>query len=134
MDNIIKLQEKIKTTTGYNATITRFPGGSSNTVSKYNPGIMTTLSKEVLARGYKYFDWNVSSGDAGGAKTKDDVYNNVTKALRKDRANVVLMHDFNGNYKTLNALEDIIDFGLKNGYTFSKITEDTPMVTHSVSN
>ena len=134
MNNITKLQEKIKNSTGYNTTITRFPGGSSNTVSRYNQGIMTKLVKEVPARGYKYFDWNVSSGDAGGAKTSQDVYNNVTKGLSPNRANVVLMHDFSGNTKTLNALSDIIDYGIKNGYTFSNITESTPMVTHGVNN
>ena len=134
MSNITKLQEKIKNSTGYNATITRFPGGSSNTVSRYNPGIMTILCNEVISRGYKYFDWNVSSGDAGGAKTSQDVYNNVINGLRKNRANVVLMHDFGGNTKTLNALADIIDYGLNNGYTFSNITESTPMVTHNVNN
>ena len=134
MNNITTLQEKIKKSTGYNATITRFPGGSSNTASRYNPGIMTQLTKEVTARGYKYFDWNVSSGDAGGAKTSQDVYNNVVNGLSKNRANVVLMHDFSGNTKTLNALADIIDYGLKNGYTFSNITESTPMVTHGVNN
>ena len=134
MNNITKLQEKIKNSTGYNATITRFPGGSSNTVSRYNPGIMTKLVKEVPARGYKYFDWNVSSGDAGGTKTSQDVYNNVVNGLSKNRANVVLMHDFSGNTKTLNALADIIDYGINNGYTFSNITESTPMVTHGVNN
>lgn len=134
MENITKLQEKIKISTGYNCTITRFPGGSSNTVSRFNPGIMTTLTHEVVARGYKYFDWNVSSGDAGGAKSSSDVYNNVTKGLKKSRSNVVLMHDFSGNTKTLNALEDIIDFGLANGYRFEKITESTPMVTQRVNN
>lgn len=134
MNNITKLQEKIKNSTGYNATITRFPGGSSNTVSRYNPGIMTILSNEVVSRGYKYFDWNVSSGDAGGARTSQDVYNNVINGLRKNRANVVLMHDFSGNTKTLNALADIIDYGLNNGYTFSNITESTPMVTHNINN
>ncbi len=134
MQNITMLQNRIKNSTGYNATITRFPGGSSNTVSKFNPGIMTILTKEVVDRGYKYFDWNVSSGDAGGAKTSEDVYNNVTKNLSKSRMNVVLMHDFNGNTKTLNALEAIIDYGIENGYTFARITEDTPMVTHRVNN
>lgn len=134
MNNITKLQEKIKKSTGYNATITRFPGGSSNTASRYNPGIMTTLTKEVPLRGYKYCDWNVSSGDAGGAKTSKDVYNNVIKGLSKNRENVVLMHDFSGNTKTINALADIIDYGLNNGYTFSNITESTPMVTHGVKN
>ena len=134
MQNIKKLQDKIKKSTGYNATITRFPGGSSNTVSRYNPGIMSRLTKTVLDNGYKYFDWNVSSGDAGEAKSSYDVYDNVISNLSKSRSNVVLMHDFNGNTKTLNALEDIIDYGISNGYTFSKITESTAMVTHSVNN
>lgn len=134
MENITKLQNKIKNSTGCNTTITRFPGGSSNTVSRYNPGIMTKLTKEVVARGYRYFDWNVSSGDAGGAKNSSDVYNNVVTGLKKSRSNVVLMHDFSGNTKTLNALESIIDYGINNGYSFSRITENTPMVTHSVNN
>lgn len=134
MNNVTKLQEKIKASTGYNTKFTRFPGGSSNTVSKFNPGIMTTLSKEVVARGYKYFDWNISSEDAGGAKDSRDVYNNVTKSLSKNKTNLVLMHDFGGNTKTLNALADIIDYGLKNGYTFSNITENTPMIVHHINN
>ena len=59
MNSIIKAQ------TGNNASIIRFPGGSSNTVSKdYCPGIMTQLVNDVTARGLLYCDWNVSSGDA----------------------------------------------------------------------
>ena len=135
MSNITKLQEKIRKTTGYNATITRFPGGSSNTISKkYNQGIMTRLTKLVVQKGYKYFDWNVSSGDAGGASNSDQVYYNVINGLSKSKANVVLMHDFSSNQKLLNALPRIIDYGLQNGYTFERITESTPMVTHRPNN
>lgn len=134
MENITRLQEKILKSTEYNATITRFPGGSSNTISSFNKGIMTRLCKLVLEKGYKYFDWNVSSGDAGGAKTADAMYNNVVKGLSKSRQNVVLMHDFGSNSKLLDALPRMIDYGIANGYTFSNITEDTPMVTHGVNN
>ncbi|MBP3255182.1 MAG: polysaccharide deacetylase family protein [Clostridia bacterium] len=134
MQNITKLQEKILASTGYNATITRFPGGSSNTVSDYNPGIMTRLTELVVNSGYRYFDWNISSGDAGGARTGEDMYNNVVAGLSKDKVNVVLMHDFGSNEKVLEALPMIIDYGLENGYTFSNITLNTPMVTHHVNN
>lgn len=135
MNNITKLQKKIKKTTGYSPTIIRFPGGSSNTVSRhYSKGIMTRLTKKVVEEGFKYYDWNVSSEDAGGASTSSQVYNYVTKNLVKNRSNVVLMHDFSGNTKTLNALSDIIDYGLENGYTFKAITSDTPMVRHGVNN
>lgn len=37
MENITKLQEKIKKSTGVTTKLLRFPGGSSNTVSKFNP-------------------------------------------------------------------------------------------------
>ena len=134
MENITKLQRKILATTGYNSTITRFPGGSSNTVSKFNPGIMTRLCKLVVDSGYRYFDWNVSSGDAGGAKNADQLYNNVIKGLSKSKQNVVLMHDFSSNSKLIEALPRIINYGIENGYTFSRITENTPMVTHSTNN
>lgn len=134
MNNITKLQDKIYNSIGIRPTITRFPGGSSNTVSRFNPGIMTRLTKLVVERGFKYYDWNVSSGDAGGASSSDAVYKNVTSQLSKSKMNVVLMHDFSGNTKTINALEAIIDYGIENGYTFSTITADTPMVTHGVNN
>ena len=134
MENITKLQEKIKETTGQETTIIRFPGGSSNTISSFNPGIMTLLTNEVLVNGYRYFDWNVDSDDAGSARNSKDVYKNVIKGLSKERANVVLMHDFSGNNKTVEALPYIIEYGLENGYTFERITETTPMVTHRVFN
>ena len=86
LNNIYSLQEKIKKSTGVKTTYMRFPGGSSNTVSRhYYKGIMSILTREMLARGFRYYDWNVSSGDAGGAKNANDVYRNVTKNLSKKR-------------------------------------------------
>ena len=134
-NDLKKISDKVKSITGEESKIMRFPGGASNTVSRnYSKGIMTYLTNEVLNRGYHYFDWNVSSGDAGGAKTKNDVYKNVTKGLSTSRANVVLMHDFENNYKTLNALSDIIDYGLAKGYTFKAIDMTTPLVRHKTNN
>lgn len=120
--------------TGKYSNIIRFPGGSSNTVSRnYQKGLMTYLAKEVEKRGFTYFDWNVSSEDAGGARTSSDVYYNVVNNLRY-KNNIVLLHDFGGNYKTLNALRDIIRYGKSNGYTFEAITEYTEPVHHRVNN
>lgn len=135
MDNITKLQDRIEETIGIRPTVTRFPGGSSNTVSRhYCTGIMTTLAYKLVEDGYTYFDWNVDSDDAGSAKSSAQVYNNVTSQLSKNKANVVLMHDFASNDKTIGALADIIDYGLANGYTFETITPDTQMVTHTTNN
>lgn len=134
-NNIKTLQEKIYKTTGIKTMILRFPGGSSNTVSrKYCPGIMTKITEKVLSEGFKYYDWNVMSGDSGDVKTKEAVYANVTKGLKPGRDNIVLMHDFSGNHKTLDALPEIIDYGLANGYKFEVITTNTEMVKQKIQN
>lgn len=135
IQNFRKIQEQVKQTTGITSNIIRFPGGSSNTISrKYCQGVMTELSQRVIDEGFRYFDWNVDSDDAGRARTSDDIFSNVTSGIKAHRNNVVLMHDFGGNHKTIGALESIIDYGLENGYVFRRITDETPMVTHSVNN
>ena len=130
------ISNRVKRITGYESKIIRFPGGSSNTISRrYKYGIMTTLTNEVLQKGYRYHDWNVDSEDAGAcAKTGSSscVYNHVVGGLSKNRCNMVLMHDIK-NY-TANAISDIIKFGKNNGYSFEVITMDTPMVTQRVNN
>lgn len=131
--DLYAIQTQIKNITGVAPNIIRFPGGSSNTVSRFNPGIMSYLTQEVTKKGFTYFDWNVGSGDSGEAHTKEEVYQNVTQSLGS-KNNVVLMHDFENNYKTLNALRDIIRYGKKHGYTFLPITETTPIVHHRVAN
>lgn len=54
--------------------------------------------------------------------------------LRKNRENVVLMHDFSGNYKTIGALDRIIKYGKSHGYEFRAITDSTTAVHHGVQN
>lgn len=128
------VNERVKRITGEYSYIIRFPGGSSNTISRrYSQGIMTTLTQEVVNRGYRYYDWNISSGDAaGGSPTPENIKNNVVKALRKDRTNMVLMHDI--KTYTRDALRDIIKYGKENGYRFEKITMNTEMVQQRVNN
>ena len=130
-----KISDKVEGITGKKSLIIRFPGGSSNTISrKYQKGIMTELTSEVKSLGYRYYDWNVDSNDAGGAKNSDDVYRNVINGLKPNRSNIVLMHDFAKNDKTIGALEAIIDYGLANGYRFDKIDITTSMINHKVNN
>ena len=127
------MSNKLESIIGVKPYITRFPGGSSNTVSKFNPGIMTTLAKELTNKGYIYFDWNIESGDAGNVSSAYEVYQNVISSLGS-HTNVVLMHDYESNYYTLNALRDIIHYGKNNGYTFSNITDTTPQIKHKIAN
>lgn len=118
-----KVQARIKRVTGKETNLIRFPGGASNTVSrKYNKGIMGVLTKDVIQKGYQYFDWNVSSGDAGGTTDPKVEYKNVVNYLSKKRGNVVLMHDIKKH--TSLAIEDIIKYGIENGYKFDVLNKN----------
>ena len=132
-NDLKQVQDRVKRITGQTSMIIRFPGGASNTVSrKDSPGIMSRLTQSTIAKGYKYYDWNISSGDAGGTTSSSGIYNNVVSQLNKEKANMVLMHDI--KTYTRDALRQIIQFGKANGYEFKKITMDTTMVTQRVNN
>lgn len=121
---------------GIHPKIIRFPGGSSNTISKnYSNGIMSRLTNEVINRGYTYFDWNVDSNDAGGdGYNSNKIYKNVINGLSHSKTNIVLMHDSESHSASVDALRNIIKYGKNNGYTFKAITSDTPIVRHGVNN
>ena len=74
-NDLNSISNKVEELTGYKSKYIRFPGGSSNTISRFNKGIMTRLTQKVTEDGYKYYDWNIDSGDAAGAD-KEGVYNN----------------------------------------------------------
>ena len=130
--DVYKMQEIIKKYTGQTTNLLRFPGGSSNTISSSNKGIMTRLTKLTGEKGFVYFDWNVDSMDAGGAKTAKKVYQNVVNGVSGKTNSVVLMHDIKSY--SVDAVEKIIVWGLENGYTFLPLTENSPTCHHCVNN
>lgn len=127
----------IEAQTGSRSTFFRFPGGSSNTVSaNYSAGIVTRLANEAAANGYTYFDWNVSSGDAGATTDTNQVYQNVITQVERNSANgypsVVLQHDVK-DYSVA-AVESIILWGLENGYSFQPLTSSSYTAHHNIAN
>lgn len=136
MNNVYKLQEKIYDDTGYVTNIIRFPGGSSNTISKtYCPGVMTKIVKRLDDEGIVYVDWNVDSGDANGSGINaDKLYNNSVNGLKKGRSNIILMHDSDAKTTTPDAVKKIIEYGKKNGYTFLPLNESCATAHHGINN
>ena len=113
----------------------RFPGGSSNNVSKsYCTGVVSNSASILLSQGWRYFDWNVDSGDADGSMSRSYIVNKVKNQLRHGRANVVLMHDYSTKSTTADALQEIINYGNANGYIFCAINESTPDIRHAIAN
>ncbi len=126
------MNEIVKEKTGSYTSLLRFPGGSSNTVSRFNPGIMTRLAAAVTEAGFTYFDWNVSSLDAGGTTDTGEVFLNVTNGIAGKNVSIVLQHDTKGF--SVAAVDDIIEWGLENGYVFLPLTPTSPAVHHNIAN
>lgn len=119
--------------TGVEPSIVRFPGGSSNSVSKkYCKGIMTKLTESLSYRGYLYTDWNVDSKDTGGAKTSKEVAQNVINGIKNRPVSNVLQHDIKPY--SVEAVDEIIFWGLENGYTFLPMTTSSPMMKFTPKN
>ena len=131
-DDLYRMQGIIQAHTGVETTLMRFPGGSSNTVSRISEGIMTLLTEAVQDAGFQYFDWNVDSNDAGGARKPGTVCRNVTNGAAQNQISVVLQHDIHGY--SVDAVEDILLWGLENGYTFLPLQPDSPPMHHGVNN
>ncbi len=118
--------------TGQRTKIFRFPGGSSNTVSKnYSLGVVSAIASRMTEDGYVYFDWNVDSEDAAMASTSK-ITQNVIKGIDSKKVPVILMHDIHKN--TLAALETIIKYALDNGYTFKTLSTDSQTCHHTINN
>ncbi|MFQ8705442.1 MAG: polysaccharide deacetylase family protein [Thomasclavelia sp.] len=124
-DDLTKVGNMVKDLIGYTPKYIRFPGGSSNTVSrKYTPGIMTTLSKEVINRGYQYYDWNGDSTDASGNNVP--VNKLIANATSSKSNNInILFHDTSAKSTTVQALPAIIENYLARGYRFEAINDSS---------
>ena len=108
----------------------RFPGGSTNTVSRRygGKGLMKQLKAEVEQKGWQWVDWNVCAEDAvGGHPSADTIYRNVVRETGQQTNCIVLMHDSATTRTTAEALPDIIRWYADNGYTFLTVAEALPL-------
>lgn len=135
--DIEKVSNLIQQQTGVESHILRFPGGSSNTVSRnYREHIMSDLVTAVTEKGYEYYDWNVHNGDGDPSISSDGLQQQMFSELKGKTSAMVLMHDGAGNANTVASLESVLNQLVQEGWTFKIIEEqgDTPEFHHHVAN
>ncbi len=134
LNDFNSIEQIIFNQTGVHPQLFRFPGGSSNTVSKKHcKGIMTELSQIMTEKGYIYFDWTFDSGDTSKNKNgKNDIIKTVKSYINKSGSYIILMHDIKKN--TIEALPEIIKYAKEKGYTFKSLNVDVPPVHFKIAN
>ena len=127
-EDVEELRNLLYDVTGVDCVYYRFPGGSSNTVSRVDMG---ELINYIEAEGLVYFDWNALNNDAVcGSYTPEQLVDNIMKdAVNYDDV-VILMHDMDARHCTVESLQQLIDELRGAGYTLLPIDENTPLVRH----
>lgn len=130
--DLSQLQEFLYDTTGVWCRYCRFPGGSSNTVSRVD---MHELIDYLDEQDMSYFDWNISSGDAASSYIgPEDIIRNCTVKLREYDEAIILMHDASNKNSTVEALPGLIEtIQAMEDTKILPITDDTERI-HHISN
>ena len=128
--DLTRLKDYLYEVTGVRCQYVRFPGGSSNQVSKVE---MKELIKYLAEEELVYYDWNLSSKDADQRNSKaDTIQNNCLSQIEDYSKEVILLfHDGPDKEATAEALPGIIEGILKLEDTkLMAITQDTQPVQH----
>lgn len=129
INDLSKIQSLIYEETGFMPDIYRFPGGSSNTVSKLD---MSVFIQVLNDRNITYYDWNVSSKDTSSpAPTKEQVVENCLTGIQNYKEAMILMHDLGDKASTVEALPEMIERLLEMGIEIAPIDEDTMHIQHT---
>lgn len=127
-NDVLSLQAHLKEVTGQEVHLYRFPGGSSNKVSKVP---IEDCIRFLSENGFTYYDWNATNGDATGRDISiEEMVSSVTTELGKYQNLTVLMHDGAGKQKTVEALPAIIEQVKAQGAQILPITDTTVPVQH----
>lgn len=127
-EDLNNISQVVYEATGIRTKYMRFPGGSSNSVSKID---MKDAIRFVTEAGYTYFDWNVMSGDAVNEPyTAEDLVNSVMNGVKSKNNSMILFHDATNKDSTVEALKTIIPELKRKGYIMMPIDEDTKKIQH----
>lgn len=128
-EDLSTLQEYLYEVTGVWSRYYRFPGGSSNTVSRTDmQDLITWLNENDIT----YYDWNVASGDAvSGQLSKETIVNNCLSGIGTQTECMILLHDASDKRSTVEALPEIISgIRMAGDASFLPITDETVPIQH----
>lgn len=125
LDQIYSLMYEV---TGTRPRYYRFPGGSSNSVSRIP---MKDFIKVLDERGIRYFDWNVVAGDATNPMLPaDQIIENSLCDLNEYEEAMILFHDLSNKTSTVEALPAIIEAIQASGIPITTIDDTTINIQH----
>lgn len=125
VDDVLKTRDIIYDSSGYRASVLRFPGGSPTAAAfsehKVDGGF-DRLTDILYNMGIRYYDWDVSADPKDGG-----IENSVRRTIKiTEKANcpIVIQHDTRSS--CLSATKKILEWGSENGYSFKALNVTVP--------
>lgn len=110
------VQADIKNQANIATHLFRFPGGSIYGIET-PADIMNNLRNDITKTTFQYYDWTIDPNDL--QNTSENIINIVTQNIELHKLNIVRLHEASDN--TVQALPQIIEWGIQHGYTFLAI-------------
>ncbi len=121
LNDINELNEYILESTGYRPSILRFPGGSGSVNA--SRGVMEEIKAEVARRGYRWYDWDVESGDqTADIQSAEYICERIIEGARGRESAIILMHDSAGPVTTPEAVRLAIPRLREQGFVFGTLS------------
>ena len=124
--DLMTAQQVVHDYTGQYAHVVRFPGGSrtASFLAATFSGGYDELYRVMRDAGVRAYDWNVQP--ESGTKTTEGTFIDFSHPKEPYEYAVVLQHD--ARLFSVRALESMIEWALKEGYTFAALDETYPEV------
>ena len=119
-----QVQKALYDVTGENYYILRFPFGTNNSTYR----LTNEMVNSVHSNNFKIYDWTQDTLDGANPNSSPDTI--LNRAISTKDNVVVLMHNAPANKNTSQAIKGLIKYYKSQGYTFEKITVDTPEIYH----
>ena len=119
-----QVQKALYDVTGENYYILRFPFGTNNSTYR----LTNEMVNSVHSNNFKIYDWTQDTLDGANPNSSPDTI--LNRSISTQDKVVVLMHNAPANKNTSQAIKGIIKYYKSQGYTFEKITVDTPEIYH----
>lgn len=127
-EDFMKAQQLVYDKTGEYAKVSRFPGGSLTAYAHINrkvDGGFATIEQRLHDMGVRYYDWNIQlEGPGNTYRSAMEMYYIFTQGVPQYETPIVLQHDT--LTFSVNALEQLLQWGVDNGYTFAALDNSVP--------
>jgi peptidoglycan/xylan/chitin deacetylase (PgdA/CDA1 family) len=125
MEEVEKTRAVILEAAGVDVRLVRAPGGVYGHFEK-------AYYRRLEAAGYVNHDWNLDSQDSVMKKVTAEKIMKHIRAANKDRQVIVLLIHDSGKAASLEALPQIIDYYLEEGYAFDVLPEYETVAVHNI--